>query len=119
MPLASFDPSALPGVPLAWAMTFLAEGGGTFDFLMPILIVGVIFWLLVFRPASRERKQREQQVRALGKHDKVVTNAGIHGIVTGFDDETVTLRIDDKNNVRVKFSRTAIWQVLSAEAEAK
>ena len=50
-------------------------------------------------------------MRNITKHDKVITNAGIHGTVVGLDDETVTLRVDEKNNVRIRFARAAIWQV--------
>ena len=94
------------------------EQASPLGMLMPILIVVFIFYFLVFRPASRERKEREAQVRSLAKHDKVITNAGIYGTVMSLDDESVVLRIDDKNNVRVKFSRAAIWQVLGGDAAA-
>ena len=73
----------------------------------------------MIRPGSRERKEREAQVKALKKYDKVVTNAGIHGTVAALDDDTVTLRVDEKNNVRIRFSRQAIWQVLGAEEGPK
>ena len=101
----------------------LAAGGdpapnqGMGGFLMPILIVGIIFYFLVFRPASRERKEREGLIKNVKKHDKVVTNAGIHGVVTNLDEESVVLRVDDKNNVRIRFSRQAIWQVLTGAEE--
>jgi preprotein translocase subunit YajC len=87
------------------------QGGGIVDLLFPLALVFLIFWFLVIRPASRERKQREAAVKGVKKHDKVVTNAGIHGTVMSADDETVVLRVDDKNNVRIRFSRAAIWQV--------
>jgi preprotein translocase subunit YajC len=106
-------------------LTTLAAGGdaapaqGMGGFLMPILIVGIIFYFLVFRPASRERKERESLIKNVKKHDKVVTNAGIHGVVTNLDEDSVVLRVDDKNNVRIRFSRAAIWQVLTgAEGES-
>jgi preprotein translocase subunit YajC len=86
------------------------DGGGLFTFL-PFILVFVIFWMLVFRPASKERKQREEKIKSLKKHDRVVTNAGIHGTVVALDEHTVTLRVDEKNNVRIVFSRAAIWQV--------
>lgn len=91
----------------------LAEdaGGSGLAMFAPILIVFVIFYLLVFRPASREKKAREQQVKSLKKHDQVITNAGIYGVVVAMDEATVTLRVDDKANVRVRFSRAAVWQV--------
>lgn len=94
-----------------------ADDGAGSSFLIPLLLVGLIFYFIVIRPGSKERKQRETQLKSLKKHDKVVTNAGIHGTVVGLDDDTVTLRIDEKNNVRVRFSRTAIWQVQTDDEE--
>ena len=94
-----------------------AEGGGSAltDLLFPLVIVFGIFYFLVIRPSGKERRKREQQVKSLKKHSKIVTNAGIYGTVVGMDDETVTLRVDDKNNVRMKFSRAAVWQVLDGD----
>jgi len=94
------------------------QGGGLMDLLMPLAIVFLIFWFLVIRPSSRERKEREMKVRNIQKHDHVVTNAGIHGTVVGLDEETVTLRVDDKANVRIRFSRAAIWQVNPTKGQA-
>lgn len=112
-------PTALP-ILMQWLMAEGgAAGGGLADLLIPLVVVFLIFYFLVIRPASKERRTREAQVRNLQKHDKVVTNAGIHGTVVGFDDETVTLRVDDKNNVRMRFSRAAIWQVSSSSGAPK
>jgi preprotein translocase subunit YajC len=91
-----------------------AEGGGLDMFVM-IGMIFLIFWFLVIRPGSKERKGRERAVKALKKHDKVVTNAGIHGTVMILEEENVVLRVDDKNNIRMRFSRAAIWQVLGDE----
>lgn len=95
---------------LARTLVLAQDGGGLFTFL-PFILVFVIFWMLVFRPASKERKQREEKIKGLKKHDRVVTNAGIHGTVVALDADTVTLRVDEKNNVRIVFSRAAVWQV--------
>ena len=94
-----------------------ADGGGDLlgGLLMPAAIVFGIFYFLVIRPQSRERRKREAQVKAIKKHSKIITNAGIYGTVVGMDDETVTLRVDEKNNVRMKFSRAAVWQVLDGD----
>ena len=96
-------------VPLA------AEPGWGSSPLIPILIVAAIFYFLVIRPQSRERKEREAKIQGVQKHTKVITNAGIHGTVVATDEDTVTLRVDEKNNVRIKFSKAAIWQVLDAQ----
>ena len=91
-------------------------GSGT-GFLIPLLLVGLIFYFIVIRPQSKERKTREAKLKSIKKHDKVVTNAGIHGVVVALDEDTVTLRVDDKNNVRVRFSRSAIWQIQTDDEE--
>lgn len=96
----------------------LGQDAGTGGILVPILIVFAIFYFLVIRPGAKERKQREAQIAALKKHDKVITNAGIHGTVMALEDDAVILQIDPKNNVRVKFSRAAIWQVLTGDEKA-
>ena len=90
------------------------EGGGLGQLLAPLVIVGVIFYFLVFRPASRERKEREAKIGGLQKHDRVITNAGIHGTVVALDEETVTLKVDE--NVRIRFTRAAVWQVVDKTA---
>jgi preprotein translocase subunit YajC len=82
-----------------------------------MLLIFVIFYFILIRPASRERKAREAQIAGIKKHDRVVTNAGIHGTVVGLEDDAVVLRVDDKNNVRIKFNRQAVWQVVQASAE--
>jgi preprotein translocase subunit YajC len=94
----------------AFTLPILAQDGT--DWLVPMVIVFLIFYFLVIRPGSRERKQREAQLKSLKKHDRVITNAGIHGVVVGLEDEVVVLRVDDKNNVRLRFTRGAIWQIL-------
>lgn len=100
----------------------LAEGegaGGLLDgMLVPLAIIFLIFYFLVIRPSGKEKRQREEKLKSLKKHDKVVTNAGIHGKVMSLDDDTMVLQVDDKNNVRMKFSRAAVWQVLSKDGDA-
>jgi preprotein translocase subunit YajC len=87
--------------------------------LMPIVVVFLIFYLVVFKPGAKERKARELALKSIKKHDKVVTNAGIHGVVMALDADTVTLQVDDKQKVRIKFSRAAVWQVVPSGADAE
>jgi preprotein translocase subunit YajC len=85
---------------------------------VPLLLIFIVFYFVLIRPASKERKAREASVKALKQHDRVITNAGIHGTVVRLEDDAVVLRVDDKTNCRIKFTRTAIWQVLPQESKA-
>jgi preprotein translocase subunit YajC len=84
-------------------------GGGMTDMLVIFAIIFAIFYFLVIRPQSKEKKKREETLKSLKKHDRVVTTAGLHGVVVSATDEEVVLKVDE--NVRLKFDRAAIWQV--------
>lgn len=100
----------MPTIPMLLAAD-AAPGGGLGP--LPILIVVfAIFYFIVIRPGSKDRKKREAQVKALKKHDKVITNGGLHATVAALDADTVTLLVDAKQNVRMRYSRTAIWQIV-------
>jgi preprotein translocase subunit YajC len=87
------------------------SGPGQFLFIMVGMIL--IFYFLMIRPNMKEQKRRKEMLAAVKKHDRVITNGGMHGVVVSVSDADVTLKIDE--NVRVKFSRSAIATVLSEE----
>ena len=89
-----------------------AGDSGLGGILVPMVLIFGIFYLLIFRPESRRRKQREAMVRAAKKGDVVVTSAGIKGTVMKVDDGEVVLQIDKDKDVRVRFLKAAILEVL-------
>jgi preprotein translocase subunit YajC len=58
----------------------------------PILIVGVIFYLLIFMPMRKRQKKVEAMIAALKNGDKVITSSGIYGVVAGIKDKTFILQ---------------------------
>ena len=80
-------------------------GGGLFS-LMPFILIGVVFWMLLIGPERKKRKQRDVMLGALQKDDKVMTTGGLYGQVKHIEDDVVTLQIAD--GVRVRFARQAI-----------
>ncbi|MEM7261440.1 MAG: preprotein translocase subunit YajC [Planctomycetota bacterium] len=98
----------------------VAPGGGPFDFffqnpMFPILAIFMIFWLLVFLPEGRKRKEREKKVTALKKGDQVVTTGGILGKVTQVDERSVTVQVDKNKDVRIRILKTSVFEVVTAE----
>ncbi|HRI12068.1 MAG TPA: preprotein translocase subunit YajC [Verrucomicrobiota bacterium] len=57
-----------------------------------IVFMLVIFWVLLIRPQQKKAKEQSALLKGLKAGDKVVTNAGIIGIVTSVRDDAVTLR---------------------------
>ena len=63
------------------------------DSLLPLIIVFVIFYLILYLPQRRRQKKHKQYVENLKIGDDVITDSGIHGRVINVKEETVTLVI--------------------------
>ena len=82
------------------------------------MVIAGLFYFMILRPQTRERRQRELQLASLKRNDRVVTYSGIIGTITGFSDDNkeVTLRVDD--NVKLRFLRSAIQGPLAEVSAA-
>jgi preprotein translocase subunit YajC len=67
----------------------------------PIVIVGIIFYLLIFMPMRKRQKKVETMISAIKNGDKVITSSGIYGVVAGVKDKTFILKIADQVNIEV------------------
>jgi preprotein translocase subunit YajC len=76
---------------------------------MPLILLGVVFYLLLVRPEQKRRREHEQLVGTLKRNDQVVMASGIHGRVTGLGEKVVTVEIAPR--VQVQVDRTAIQNV--------
>jgi preprotein translocase subunit YajC len=103
------------------------QGGGLSMFLqqmgLPLLMIMLLFFFMVLRPQQREAKKREELLKAIKKNDRVLTNGGIYGVVTSVQAEAneVILRIDEKNDTKMRMQLSSIARVLVADesGEAK
>jgi preprotein translocase subunit YajC len=81
--------------------------------LLPILLIGVVFYLLIMRPArTRQRKQMEMMT-ALAPGTRVMTTAGVYGTVVSIDEEDAELEIAP--GVVVRVVKAAIGKVIEPE----
>jgi preprotein translocase subunit YajC len=78
--------------------------------LIPIAIFCVLFYVMILRPQMKKQKDAKALVSGLKTGDQVITIGGVHGMITNVQENTVTVKIAE--NVKVKFQRTAIDQVL-------
>ena len=102
-------PSAAPGSPLA---------GSEFLFLMVLVFFG--FYMFVLRPANRRQEQEKQALlKNLKKNDRVLTIAGVYGVVVSVSEteDEVVVKVDD--NCRMKMQKGSIARNLSNEEAAK
>ena len=87
--------------------------------LLPPLAFIAVLYMVMDSPQRRERAKRDAMIKNLKKDDRVVTIGGIFGSVANIsqDGKEVTLKVDD--GTRIRFRRSAIAEVLSAEPPAE
>ncbi|HLI34447.1 MAG TPA: preprotein translocase subunit YajC [Terriglobia bacterium] len=91
-----------------------AQGLTSFILLLGPLIL--IWYLLIIRPQSRQRRKAQEMLATLKTGDRVITNGGILGTIVGFGSNTVQLQI--ANQVKIEVVRSAISGLQSEEASA-
>ena len=82
-----------------------------------VLVVCLYVYVMFVQPrgARNEKKLTLARLSNLKKNDRVITSAGIHGIVSNINTEagTVTLRVDENSNAKLTIDRDAIKSVAS------
>ena len=92
------------------AETAPAPAGGLLG--NPLVMMGlmvVMFYFLLIRPQQRQRKEQAARIAALQNGDKVVTSAGIHGIVHNVKEHTVVVKVAE--GTMIEFDKLAITNV--------
>ena len=102
-------------------ITFLAQaaspapaGPNPLASFVPIILIFVIMYFLLFRPQMKRQKEQQKLISALKTGDRVVTASGIHGLISNVKDRTVILKIAE--NVKIEVEKSAIGNVMTAEA---
>jgi preprotein translocase subunit YajC len=102
----------LMGVPQTSGGGAAGGGGGQLvTMLVTFGLIIVVFYFLVIRPQNKKKKDAQKMLENIKKGDRVVTIGGMHGTVESAKDDAVVLKVDE--NVKVKFSKSAVAQVIS------
>lgn len=75
--------------------------GSLISFLLPLLIIGGLFYFLLIMPQRRRMKSVNEMRSAVQVGDEVRTIGGIYGIVRSMDDEEVVLDVGGGTTLRV------------------
>lgn len=85
-----------------------APGGQMGSTLLMFGLMFVIIYFMMIRPSRRQAKERENMLAAIKKNDHVLTSGGIYGIVDKVRERDVILKIDEKNDIRIRIARSAV-----------
>ena len=81
-------------------------GGGGFQFVFLGLMI-LVFWLFMIRPQAKKAKMARQFQENLQKGEKIVTIAGIHGVVNKVNEDG-TIQVETSPGSYLKIERSAI-----------
>jgi len=91
------------------------NGGGMLQILPLMIGMFAIMYFLIIRPQQKQKRERENLLRAIKKGDRVVTSGGLYGTVVGLSEHTVTLKVADQ--VKLDFERSAIGRIVPAAGD--
>jgi preprotein translocase subunit YajC len=75
-------------------------GGGLMN-LAPMLLMFAVFYFLLIRPQQKKAKLHREMLANIKRGDKIITNGGMLGTVTGLTDRYLTIEVAEKIRLRV------------------
>ena len=63
-------------------------GGGIGSFFVPLIFIFIIMYFVMIRPQKKRQEQQQKLIGSLKTGDRVVTNAGIHGLISNVKETT-------------------------------
>ncbi|MBR0060036.1 MAG: preprotein translocase subunit YajC [Selenomonadaceae bacterium] len=82
------------------------ETAATLANFMPIALMLLIFYFLLYRPQKKAQREREEMLSSLKVGSRVITIGGIYGTIVSLTDEVVNLRIAP--NVEIEIARGSV-----------
>jgi len=82
---------------------------------LPLVLIAVVFWLLILRPARRKQQEAARLQRGLGVGDRVMLTSGMFGTVRRLEDETFDVEV--AAGVVVTVHRQAVARIVVSAAE--
>ena len=95
------------------------SGSGILGFL-PILLIGLVFYMLILRPQTKQRKEHENTLSNLKKGDKIITRGGLYGKIVNFQGKSENqVTIDVGSGTKLNIARSHITDLASKSENKK
>jgi len=74
---------------------------GSWGTIIYVVFLGALFYFMLIRPQSKQRKERNDMLTNIKVGDDIYTIGGILGEVTRIKEKTIWLRVSDKVEIEV------------------
>ena len=90
-------------------------GSSGISTIIMFVVIGIIFYMMIYRPQKKRQKEREALVNQMEKGDKVITSHGMHGTIHQIEDNTVLLQVAD--NTKIRMEKASIATVVNKKSD--
>jgi len=70
-------------------------------------LIGLIFYFLIIRPQSNQKKEHENMIESLKKGDRVLTRGGIYANIFNFQGKNIVI-LEVSKDVHINIDRSYI-----------
>lgn len=84
-------------------------GSGLLWTLLPLVLIGAVFYFLIIRPQRQREKDRQEMIDAVETGDEITTIGGVHASVVKVEDDSILA--DVGSETRIRFDKNAIASV--------
>ena len=97
-----------------------STGSAQFAAYLPFILIFFVFYFIVIRPQSKERKRHESQLANLKQGDKILTRGGIYGSIVGFQGKQKNrITIDTGFGTKFNVARSYVAGLEDEKGESK
>ena len=83
-------------------------------FVVPMLLMGVMFYFALIRPQQKKQKQHAELLKAVRAGDKIVTTGGIIGTIVTVKEKSISIRSAD---AKFEITKSAVAEVTERSGE--
>lgn len=77
----------------------------------PFILMGVIFYVMIYRPQKRDQKKRSEMLDSLKIGTNIVTIGGIYGTITKVQDDKIRIKV--AKGVEIHIRKSAVGSVVT------
>jgi len=77
------------------------EGSSPWIMIVFLVLLFVMFYFLMIRPQRKRQKEQKELLSDIKKGDRVVTSGGIYGQIESVSEESVVLKIESGQTIRI------------------
>ncbi|MCP5049806.1 MAG: preprotein translocase subunit YajC [bacterium] len=88
--------------------------GGMLGMLLPFILIFVIFYFIIIRPAKKKQNQHSAMLMALKGGERVVTSGGIYGTILRVMDDRFEVEVS--KGTKIQISKSSVSTVVDPQS---